>query len=78
VACPVGRRPATSTAIASSRLRLGWQPLFFTGNLQNFPRISHRALSIASALVINTRLFCGAGELAQIQQAKMMPHGNFE
>jgi hypothetical protein len=51
--------------------------LFFSGNLQNFTRISHRTLSIASANVRSPWLFAVAGELAQKQQAKMMPHGNF-
>jgi len=51
--------------------------LIFSGNLQNFTRISHRTLSIASANVSSPWLFAVAGELAQKQQAIMIPSGNF-
>jgi len=51
--------------------------LIFSGNLQNFSRISHRTPSIASAIVSSPWLFAVAGELAQKQQAIMMPPGNF-
>jgi len=68
----------TTPAGAGIILAAPWlAALIFSGNLQNFPRISHRTLSIASANVSSPWLFDISAELAQKQQAKMMPPGNF-